>query len=119
MIDPPKKSPFVVTEKAMRPASDLPRCFYCHQPIGDFHLETCGLVCKKVVVRLTIEYPVKVPASWDAHMVEFHRNDGTWCANNLVDELEALTEELGESRCLCSAAHYDYVDDMTEAYLSE
>ncbi len=28
---------FIVTKKAMRPASEKERCFHCHQPIGSTH----------------------------------------------------------------------------------
>ena len=105
-----------VTKKAMRPASTEPECFYCHQMIGDDHLGTCVLIQKTVVVRMIIDYEIRVPACWSAHDVEFHRNLGSWCANNAVDELDEMRKLPG---CLCDAAHFQHIKDVSEAYLSE
>lgn len=95
---------FTVTEEAMRPASDKRECFYCRQPIGAKHKD-CVLVNRKVKVELTIQYEISVPAHWDEYMVNFHRNDSSWCAGNLVQELEELDKEKG---CLCNAADIEF-----------
>lgn len=110
---------FIVTERAMRPASPDHACFYCKQPIGMEHKSTCVLIHKKVRVRLTIEYEVEVPADWDAHMIEFQRNEGSWCADNLIRELETLAEARG---CLCSLdppPAFEMIADSDTHYLSE
>jgi len=124
-------SDFVVTEKAMRPASDERRCFYCHQPIGGVHDDDCVLVCRKVYVRMEVIYPVEVPAFWDKDMVEFHRNESSWCKSNAVDELHELfcqppirslrdMLENPDAQCMCGSATFEYVEDVDgEVYLKE
>ena len=108
---------FIVTEKAQRPARMDGRCFYCLQPVGDTHLADCMLINKKVTVKLTIEYEVEVPAHWDKHNVEFHRNDSSWCANNLMGELEELSKKNG---CLCwSGVKFTCLGNDSEPYLDE
>jgi len=107
---------FTVTEAAMRPASSERSCFYCHRPIGESHADDCVLVIKRVVVRAVIEYEVSVPASWDAEQIEFHRNDGSWCANNMIGELEALSERDG---CVCSAVGFEWLRDAPDSVTLE
>lgn len=91
----------------MRPASNVCQCFYCKQPLGAEHKPDCVLIKKRVIVRVTIDYEIEVPADWDKSMVEFHRNEGSWCADNMIEELQALTAE----RCLCNRAHFEFVGD--------
>lgn len=64
---------------------------------------------KPAKVRATIEYTVQVPASWDKHMVEFHRNDGTWCADNMVAELQELIDEERDT-CLCDSVKFECIE---------
>lgn len=105
----------IVTEKAQRPASMNGTCFYCKQPIGAEHLHDCVLIERKVLVRAVIEYEIAVPADWTAEQIEFHRNDGSWCADNMIPELEALTE----SECLCDKVLFTYLGDTSRPYLEE
>ena len=109
-------SGFVVTEKAMRPAATLRACFYCREPIGGQHKHDCVLVTKKVKVRAVIEYEIEMPASFDKAAIEFQRNDGCWCADNMIRELEALKEEKG---CLCPTTLFTYLGDASEPFLKE
>jgi len=109
-------SDFDVTGKAMRPASDVTQCFYCQQPIGSKHKSGCVLVQKRAKVRVVIEYEVSVPSHWDSGQIEFHRNEGSWCADNMIDELEQLK---GEDDCLCSVAKFEYLNDASKPYLDE
>ncbi len=74
------------------------------------------LIKKKVLIRMTVEYEVSVPASYDKGDVEFHRNEGSWCADNVFDELEALCEEHG---CLCGVVNFTCLRDTGEHYLEE
>lgn len=105
---------FKVTEAAMRPASTARACFYCHRPIGDFHAADCVLVRKTARVRMVVEYEVEVPADWDAEMIEFHRNEGSWCAGNARAELAQI-----DDGCLCGRAHFTCLDASGEARLRE
>lgn len=117
-LEDEKASRFTVTEKAMRPASDKRVCFYCDQPIGGAHRSDCVLVVKKVKVRMLVEYEVEVPSFWEKHQVEFHRNDGSWCASNAVDELgTAFCSDDGP--CMCGSSTFEYLGGDSDAYLSE
>lgn len=108
---------FVVTEKAMRPASDKRRCFYCQQEIGAEHKDDCVLINRKVRIRMTVEYDIEVPAHWDANQIEFHRNEGSWCADNALKELE---DAFGENGCMCGAAKFEFVGETDGVkYLDE
>lgn len=110
---------FEVTEKAMRPAGRGARqCYYCQAPIGEHHRPDCVLVMKKVRVRLTVDYEIGVPASWDKYAIEFHRNDGSWCSDNAVTELQALTADENQG-CLCSRASFKYLESVGDEYLNE
>lgn len=85
-------------------------CFYCHRAIGDRHDATCVLWTHRVKVRVTIDYEVDVPYSWTKEIVEFHRNEGSWCASNVLNELENVEEEIG---CLCPASKFEYLGEVS------
>lgn len=90
-----------------RPAGRDDECFYCQRPVGELHDLGCVLRLRRVVVRMTVEFPVEVPDSWTAEDIEFHRNEGTWCATNVLPELEAAIPEDG---CLDDLeVHFNYV----------
>lgn len=106
----------IVTEAAMRPAAPgVRRCFYCHEAVGAEHKADCVCVVKRVKIRATIEYEVTAPSDWDKHMVEFQRNDGSWCANNMLHELEALKG----NGCLCNHVKFEYLGDVEGAPVVE
>lgn len=64
---------------------------------------------KKVRVLLELEYDVLVPEDWDHGMVEFHRNESSWCKNNLIAELESIFEN-DNGPCAFSAATFKVVE---------
>jgi hypothetical protein len=89
----------IVTEDddGIRPNGRPDACFYCDQQVGKPHSEQCVIVNKVVRVRYSFTIDVEVPHHWSDRDVEFHRNDGTWCADNAIGELEAAAE----IACLC------------------
>ena len=117
----PKLSTFIVTEKAKRPAlPDDHCCFYCRRPIGEPHDSECVLILRRVIVRMTVEYPVFEPAYHGKHEIEFHRNDASWCADNALDELgELFTGKDPTSPCMCNYAKFEYVRDDGKPFLRE
>lgn len=100
----------------MRPASPKRQCFYCQQPIGSPHREDCVLVSKMVKVRMTVEYEINVPSTWDKYAVEFQRNGGSRCADRILDELKWLSKKNG---CLCGVVNFEYLGDAGEPFLNE
>ena len=106
----------VTPENGPRPAGPPDRCFYCGAAIGSQHAESCVIRKRTVVVRATVEYVVTVPEDWDAHMIEFHRNDGSWCAGNGLSEIGRLAEYLDRDdapECGCSLATWEYVREAS------
>ncbi len=105
-----------VTADAQRPADTMiGRCFYCHRMVGVAHHEKdCPCIKKKVLIRMTVEYEVSVPAYWKRDKVEQHRNSGTWCADNALHELANLS-----SRCLCGKAQFKYIKAVGKPFLGE
>jgi len=107
---------FTVTAKAMRPASDKRECFYCHQAIGQDHLNDCVLIHRKATVRMIVEYEVEVPAHWTCGDVALHRNESGWCASNAIEELENETQING---CLCNRTKFECLNVFGERILDE
>lgn len=106
---------WTVIEGDNRPAGPSDRCFYCEQPHGAQHSAGCVIRERTVVVRAIIEYVVSVPEDWDTSIIEFHREDSSWCASNGLGELTKLHERLEKSdACGCSLISYRYVREATE-----
>ncbi len=91
------------------PAGKPDECFWCGVAIGKPHSRDCVIVTKKVLLKVTINFEVSVPHSWDKENIEFHRNDGSWCANNVIDEFEAEFEQEDSEECLCDKAYFEYI----------
>lgn len=85
--------------------------------MGSTHEDDCVLVKKRIRIRVVIEYEVDEPASWGEKDVESYRNEGSWCANNLIGELEQLTEHA--FGCLCNHAEFTYLGDVSAPFLKE
>ncbi len=62
----------------------------------------------KFKVRLSVEYEIERPDDWDADLVEFQFYDGSWCANNALDEIKEYLETSGE--CLCDLGKIEVLD---------
>jgi len=97
------RNDWTVTESSTRPAGEPDRCFYCGRLLGEQHKDDCVIRSKTVVVNFTVRTVLSVPEHWDNEQVNFHYNDGTWCADNLISELSRRSEDV---RCVC---------DITEA----
>jgi hypothetical protein len=108
---------FIVSEDAMRPASDKKRCFYCQQAIGQEHKPDCVLIVKTVTVRMTVEYDIRVPHLWTKELIEYGRNKGTWCANNALDELREMSKH--SCLCFCGNTHFECINPDGAPFLKE
>lgn len=104
--------PIVLQDDAgIRPAGRQDECFYCQQKIGTPHLETCVILQQKVKIRYSFEIEIDVPAHWDRDNIEFHRNEGSWCADNAYDAIESFVEEKGLS-CSCSIFKAEVIEQL-------
>lgn len=97
-------------DDGIRPAGPQDACLYCRSKIGENHKPDCGMIKQRVKVRYTFDLELLFPASWDADMIEFHHNEGSWCANNAIKELQKAS---CNGQCLCgrmSAQFLEVVD---------
>lgn len=99
----------LVTADCERPARMDGTCFYCGQPVGGQHTEECVCYTKRIMIRAVVEYEIEVPHSWGKEQVEFQRNEGSWCADNMIDELNNLGTD---DDCLCSCVVFEYLGDV-------
>lgn len=97
----------------IRPAGKPDECFYCHSKVGEPHKFNCVTVCKMVKLRATIDYEYPIPISWDKNRIENHYNLGTWCANNLIEDLKDYIEyiDVKDGSCLCYRSKVEVIED--------
>ncbi len=86
------------------------KCAYCTAKTGTQHDGDCVCRTRSVVVEATIRYTIMEPESWTDYDIEFHRNDGSWCASNMIDELQRVDAK----GCLCDITQFRYVGEATK-----
>lgn len=113
-------------DDGIRPAGGPNECFYCGKKIGEPHARDCVIVTRRVLVRIesadgTISgmWEKDSPYSFDPEMIEYMYNDGTWCANNILDydvawDQPGAYEKLKEiaqrdDECLCGMLGFKFV----------
>ncbi len=62
-------------------------------------------------MKFSIELVCCEPAYQDKGDMEFRYNDGSWCADNLLQALEQLGEKNG---CLCNFIKAEYLREATQ-----
>ena len=53
---------------------------------------------QKRMVKIEINLPMEFPKDWDDKDIDFHLNESSWCASNIIDELLKYEEGHG---CIC------------------
>ena len=99
----------IVKPEDERPARKDGTCYYCRTAIGSHHKPGCVIRTRTVVCEFTVTLTRSVPEDWDQYMIEFHMNDSSWCASNLIHEMESLDME----RCLCGNIEGKFVREAT------
>ena len=107
-----RKDSWIVNPDDVRPARLDGTCFYCRVPIGGEHKKGCVIRQRTVTIEMTIKFPISVPEDWDEESINFHRNNSTWCADNVLPELE---REAKRSGCLCSVTVFRYLGESSVA----
>lgn len=101
-------------DTGIRPAGKPDECFYCHRKVGEPHKYDCVTVVKKVKMMATIYYETEVPVSWCDEDIKSHYNNGTWCSNNIVQELQSYIDYLDKKgECLCGECIIEAIEDDT------
>lgn len=79
-------------DDGIRPAGSPDACLYCGRKVGERHLFDCVIFTTPRTYRVILDgadvgtWTREDPASWDVDMREFHKNESSWCANNLRHE---------------------------------
>jgi hypothetical protein len=87
-------------------------CFFCQSTLGQEHQPECVIRSRTVVVRYVIETLRPVPEAWEPHSIDFHMNDSSWCASNLLEELREIYPD-GPGVCLCGDLLGEYLREAT------
>ena len=98
-----KRDDWKAGEFSVRPAGDPDKCFYCGVNLGEQHKAACVIRQRTVVVDVTIRMVRLIPEKWTAEDLEFVMNNGSWCATNIISEIEHLDE-----------SNVEYVREATE-----
>lgn len=96
----------VVKPADSRPVGPPGKCTYCLQPMGAQHKEDCVIREKTVRVRMTVEFDHLTVESWRQTDIEFHMNESSSCADNLIREVWAERKKTG---CLCAIAYCEVI----------
>jgi len=86
-------------------------CLYCHVPVGGSHKWECVTQTRKVRVNYKFEVEIEVPVSWGKREIEFHRNEGSWCSSNAIDEINRIVDRDGCPCHICEAEYLGEVED--------
>jgi hypothetical protein len=104
-----KKDNWLVDINSTKFGEKPDECFYCKQKIGMRHKYKCIIPQKTVVVDFTVRVVVEVPHFYEKYNIEHKYNDGTWCADNLVDMIDKKGED-----CLCNHTTAKYIREATK-----
>ncbi len=101
----------IVTADAIRPAGRKDECFYCNAKLGSEHEYKCVLLVRSVPVRITIDIELEYPVSWDNDSIEFHANESSSCANNLLTRIQEYADRVdAENGCMCQKVSLEVRD---------
>lgn len=110
-----RREDWTVTKKSSRPLGNPDECFYCKQRVGSQHSTDCVIRQRTVVLNCNIKVVMPVPEQWDEEMINFHLNESSWCADNLVRVLNAYVkreeDEKHDMPCLCERTTIEYVGE--------
>lgn len=68
---------------------------------------------KHIVVRFSVDLVIEAPAKWTKENADFRFNDGTWCADNLVDMMQETIDRM-HGNCLCNFTTAEMLRDATD-----
>ncbi len=64
---------------------------------------------KIVKVKMFTEVCIDVSADWETSDIEFWLNESSWCANNILRELEKQYEGKDKS-CMCGTTTFEVIE---------
>jgi hypothetical protein len=109
-------------DNGIRPAGKSNECFYCKQKVGQLHKQDCVTVTS--VLRFNVLMNDKVvgtfeqhePYSQDLDTIMFRLNEGSWCADNCLDDVDwnddtippMIEEYIKKKGCSCSLLSFEF-----------
>lgn len=81
-----------------RPAGKPDECFYCKAPVGDVHQPDCVMRVRTVMITYQIEILEEVPEDWTEAQMLFRKNEGAWCADNLLPLIERQNKAIESTK---------------------
>lgn len=63
-------------------------------------------------IKIEIHLPMSFPGDWDDDMIRFHLNESSWCADNIINELETYSKKHG---CICGICRCEPIPQNEEA----
>jgi hypothetical protein len=105
-----KRDNWEVQDEGIRPAGPPTECFYCHAQREAQHNANCVIRERTVVVDVTVRLVITQPEHWTAKQIEWHMNEGSWCADNILEEMEAQAVRMG---CLCNTTTTKFVREAS------
>jgi len=106
-----KRNNWPVEEHGIRPAGSPDKCFYCGVKKGGIHKKDCVIRNRTIIMKMEIEIPMTVPEFWTKRDCEFHKNESSWCANNILPVIEKMVKDHG---CLCGLTHFKFLREASE-----
>lgn len=107
-----KREDWTVGDSGIRPAGKPDRCFYCGELKGSQHKSDCVIRSRTVVIRVSIEYVVDVPESYDSGSIEYLWNEHNRGADQTLNEIRVLRERVGGEE-FCSLVWAEYLREAT------
>lgn len=82
------------TDPGIRPAGGPEACFYCAARVGSIHGPECVTIVREVVYGVFCTttgnrlgtWRTTEPAHWSREDGQQHKNESSWCADNVRDE---------------------------------
>lgn len=110
----------IVETNIVGPGVDHPNrsdgtCYFCSSPSGQPHSGNCIVMSKTVVVKVELEVVIEAPRHWGKDDIEFDRNLGTWCSDNLLRDLGRWSDMEDDERqcCSCDTMSVTFVREAT------
>ena len=83
--------PHIITadDDGIRLAGEPDECFYCRNKVGEKHDFECVMVTTQSFYEVKLDgmkvgvWSTNDPAAWDERRRYFHKNEGSWCSNNM------------------------------------
>lgn len=107
-----KKESWPVTKKHLSLIGNTEKCTYCNSKENEEHDMDCVQRKRTVIIEMKINIAIEVPEHWGEEMINFHKNESSWCADNILDDLKRMRRYDG---CLCSQAEFKYINEASES----